>query len=172
MRKIRIGLIVLCVVALLAVGVAIFNSGSDTVPTEYQKWETTEGANMADAVAAIFDINNLNTAYDWVVTEDIDGAETLIETSVFNVDGTTYEYLLASLKSDPSDELYGISKYLVLTVTTPKEVVVFIDLSTDGVLDSVYVNDVALKDAVALTQAQAQYEFALRFSQSSLIAAR
>lgn len=171
MPKIKTGLIALGVVLALVVLIVIFKSAPVDTVTEYQKWEA-ERPDMAAAVVTIFDIENLSTAYDWVITEDIADGETLIETSVFNADGTTYEFLLASVKGNVEDELYTISKYLVLTVTTPNETIVFIDLSTDGILDSVYVDDVMMNDDEVLAQAQAQYDATLLFSQTSLLASK
>lgn len=171
-RKIGIGIIACCAIALVAIGIAFSGSAVVTTPNEFPLSNDTSGGNMANIVEAIFDVNNSGTVYDWAITDDTDGIETLIESSIFNVSGTKYQYLLASGKQNPTDELYTVSKYLTLTITTSDEEIVFVDLYTDGLIDSFYINDVVVDDPSILAEAQAQYESALAFSEFSLIAVK
>ena len=126
---------------------------------------------MGNLVSTVFDVNNLSTVYDWAITADKRGAETLVETSIFSANGKRYEYILGSLKQNPADNLYTISEYLTLTVSRSGEEIVYIDLGADGTLESVYVNDTLITDVDQQATAQTRYESELSLSQTFLSAA-
>jgi hypothetical protein len=118
---------------------------------------------MAITIPIIFDVNNVAATYDWALAAEAENApETFVETTTFDIQGQSYEFLLATKKAQETDEEYTIPDYLALTLAVPNDsnvvdTIVYIDLGADGALDSVFLNDQQITNPAGIAEAQTQY---------------
>ncbi len=163
---IKIGKILIVVLTII-LGALYFLGGSRTsntqVPTDTGTDTISVRPDMSAFIIQVFDSNSDAVAYDWAVVaaDESSPQESFIETSSFTIGGQGYEFLLSTLKAQPTDETYTIPDYLALTLTLNTaqgtDQIVYIDLGADGILDSVYLNDVAITDEAAFKVAESQY---------------
>lgn len=174
-QKYLVGLIAL---AVLLLSLLMYSLMSNSIDGGSMVAESTDGSDIPVAdtsllIPYLFDYQDPGIAYDWSVDLTETGDEQLVEFSTFTLSGQTYNFLLSTFKQAPNDAEYTIADYLMLTMDVANndggiDQVVYTDLEADGVLDSVYLNDVMLP-ASALMAAQAQYSGELLYLQDYII---
>jgi len=123
--------------------------------------ELFERPDMSATIATIFDKENSRTGYEWAITGNQNGRESLVETVTFLLSGQTHSLQLSTMKANEADEMYTVTDYLSVTISVPSgdthNVLILIDTSGDGDLDAAYINDVAVTDDDAYYELQNQY---------------
>jgi hypothetical protein len=163
--RFKLGLVALVFVGTLLAVAAIV--GSFGASTEDVALSTSEYSfvrpDMTVTIPILFDVENTAATYDWALAADAETEpETFVETTTFEIQGQSYEFLLATKKADEADEEYTIPDYLALTLAVPnaqntQDTIVYIDLGADGALDSVFLNDEQITNPDGIAEAQTQY---------------
>ncbi len=156
-RLILGGLLVLVcsILALLyAKGHSVYTASSANVAQVYAI--SSEGK-MMTMIRTILDTSRERITYGVYV----DQSDVLTESARFTFNGNEYTLILSSAKEDANSVWYATPRYLELTVTVPTadgfDVVRYIDMHADGVVDSVFYNEAPVVDDERFTLARDYY---------------
>jgi hypothetical protein len=163
LKKILIALCVFAVLLAVLVAYLVMRSSSlNDAQSDSSEEVVFVRPDMENLMPLIFNPQSEVVQYDWALSQNDEGKEQLTETSRIEIDGQTYDFLLATLKENEVDEDFSVIDYFTLTITATNDAgsedeLVFVDLEGNGDLDSVYLNNVMQTSPQSVRDAKNQY---------------